>query len=451
MSIQFDITDKRNLMQKLDAMSKHDLLTGLPNGSEFSRQFTCRVNDTAQYGKDFAVTVLDIDDFKSVNDTHGQYMGDELLVQVARRLKSELRAEDIIARIGGDEFALLLCHADQSLQESCTRILTALQAPFRIGGIQLNISASMGIRLCPSGEPADVDHALRHANIALYRAKAENKNCCRVFDADEDLESRKNVQLRNELLSGLANGELEAHFQPIVQLTTSALVGFESLIRWRHPVRGLLPPNDFLPAIENDYQILKIGEWMLTRALEFSQTLFDLNLPHVVSVNIAALHLQHPGFVGLVKSLLDRHSNLPKGSLIIEITESAALTNLRQAINVIMQCKKLGAKFSLDDFGTGFSSLTYLRRLPIDELKIDRAFIKNILVDHEDRSIVRLVTQLSEIFDLKIVAEGIETTEQSKILQELNCDYGQGFGIARPMPLEIALAWAIDSVNGSKP
>ncbi|CAA0102886.1 putative signaling protein [Halioglobus japonicus] len=452
MCIQFDVTDKRDLLRRMDAMTKRDLLTDLPNGAEFSRIFSARANanNAAKLNSEYAVAILDIDDFKIINDIHGQYICDELLVQVARRLSIELQAEHTVARIGGDEFALLLCHSDHYLQEICTRILKTIQAPFWIGGAQLNICASMGIRLCPRNEHVDVDQALRHANIALYRAKSEDKNCWRIFDANEELKSKKNVQLRNEILSGLENNEFEVHFQPIVELATSSLVGFESLIRWQHPERGLLLPKDFLPVVENDFPILMIGEWMLARALEFSQRLFDRNLPHSVSVNIAALHLQHPSFVGVVKKLLERHSNLEQGALVIEITESAALTNLRTAINVILQCKQLGAKFSLDDFGTGFSSLTYLRRLPIDELKIDREFIKHILVDIEDQSIVRLVTQLSELFGLTIVAEGIETEEQSKILQELDCTRGQGFGIAEPMPGDIALEWAIDSVSNPK-
>jgi diguanylate cyclase (GGDEF)-like protein/PAS domain S-box-containing protein len=447
MCIQFDVTDKRELLEKMDAMRKLDMLTNLPNGAEFSRIFSARMNNTANVRKEYAVAVLDIDDFKIANDIHGQYICDELLVQVARRLSIELQNEHTVARIGGDEFALLLCHSDRYLPEICTRILTALQTPFWIGGAQLNVCASMGIRLCPSDEQVDVDQALRHANIALYRAKSENKNCWRIFDANEELKSQQNVQLRKEILSGLENGEFKIFFQPIIELASSTLVGFESLIRWQHPDRGLLLPNQFLPVIENDYPIIMVGEWMLKQALEFSQTLFDRGLPHSVSVNIAALHLQHPSFVGLVKTQLEKHSNLTEGSLKIEITESAALTNLRTAINVILQCKRLGAKFALDDFGTGFSSLTYLRRLPIDELKIDREFIKHILVDIEDQSIVRLVAQLSEIFGLTIVAEGIETADQSRMLQDMNCTLGQGFGIAEPMPDNIALEWAIDSTD----
>lgn len=441
-SIQFDVTDKKNLIQKIDTMAKYDPLTDLPNRNELSNQFEYRRGNPAQYGYRLAVAIVNLDDFKSVNDDYGQHMGDELLILAAERMTLELGPEDVVARIGGDEFALLLCHAENSLDTVIAGLLKSLEEPFYIDGVVLKISASMGIRLQGQGDVAGVDQALRHASIALYRAKSENKNCYRIFDCDEEMKARNRFQLQNEILSGLNNDEFEAHFQPIVHLASSRLAGFESLVRWRHPVRGLLLPKDFLPPIENDKLILRVGEWMLTKALKFSQTLFLADLPHMVSVNIAAMQLQHPGFVGLVKSLLESHSILPRGSLTIEITESAALTNIRTATNVIMRCKKLGVKFALDDFGTGFSPLTYLRQLPIDALKIDRAFIKNILVDDEDLGIVRLVAQLSEIFGLRIVAEGIENSAQCRVLQDLNCEFGQGFGIAAPMPALDALAWA---------
>lgn len=441
-SIQFDVTDRINLIQKIDTMARYDPLTELPNRSELAVQFEqCRSNPT-QYGARFAVGVVNLDDFKSINDAYGQHMGDELLIQVAERIKLELRPDDIVARIGGDEFALLLCHAETSLEKVFKRLLNSLRKPFVIDSMLVKLSASMGIRLHDEGDVVGIDQALRHASIALYRAKSESGDCYRIFDCDEAAKARKLFQLHNEIHNGFTENQFEAYFQPIIHLATSNMVGFESLLRWRHPVRGLLLPREFLPTIEHDTLIIRVGEWMLMQALNFSQTLFEANLPHLVSVNIAALHLQHPGFVGLVKSLLQQHSILPPGSLTIEITESAALTNIRTATNVIMRCKKLGVKFALDDFGTGFSPLTYLRQLPIDGLKIDRLFTKNILINDEDLGIVRIVAQLSQIFGLRIVAEGIENSEQVRVLQDLNCDYGQGFGIAPPMPAVEALAWA---------
>tara|TARA_R110002124_G_scaffold657_11_gene3123 strand:+ start:22148 stop:23929 length:1782 start_codon:yes stop_codon:yes gene_type:complete len=441
-SIQFDVTDRFNLIQKIDSLARYDPLTELPNRTELAHQFEDHRNNPARYGTHFAVAIVNLDDFKSVNDAYGQHMGDELLIQVAERIKLELRPEDVVARIGGDEFALILCHAEMPLERVFKRLLSSLKKPFVIDGMLVKLSASIGIRLCGDADVVGIDQALRHASIALYRAKSESGDCYRIFDCDEAAKARKLFQLHNEIHNGFTGNEFEAYFQPIVHLATSKVVGFESLLRWRHPVRGLLLPREFLPTIENDTLIIRVGEWMLRQALKFSQTLFEANLPHLVSVNIAALHLQHPAFVGLVKSLLQHHSILPPGSLTIEITESAALTNIRTATNVIMRCKKLGVKFALDDFGTGFSPLTYLRQLPIDGLKIDRLFTKNILINDEDLCIVRIVAQLSEIFGLRIVAEGIENSEQAKVLRDLNCEYGQGFGIAPPMPAAEALAWA---------
>jgi len=449
-SIRFDITEKKSLEHKIEHISKIDLLTGLPNRQEFIQQFHARTWKTGCSVQQFAVAVVDIDDFKSINDSHGRPLGDELLVQVADRIRAVLQPTDVLARLGGDEFLLLIDHMEKGLESYCDQFIELFQKPFLIEGVQISISASMGVTRYPIGSTDNVEQALRHADMALYHAKGENKNCYRIFDTSEDSKVKQAFQLRKELLAGFINEEFEAYFQPIINLASSATVGFESLIRWQHPIRGLLSPIEFLPAIEDDDLIVRVGEWMLSEAMQFSQTLYDRGLPHTVTVNIAALHLQHSEFVAHLASTLERHPDLPQGSLVIEITETAALTNIQSAIAVVLRCKTLGVTFALDDFGTGFSSLTYLRRLPVDTLKIDREFIRDILVDPEDLAIVRLVGQLSEIYNLNVVAEGIESDEQSALLVELSCEYGQGYGIAKPMPCLLALAWASSRAAASR-
>ncbi len=393
-----------------------------------------------------AVCYLDLDGFKPVNDQLGHEFGDQLLIEVASRLLSIVRAGDTVARIGGDEFVLLLSEL-ASLDEAeniLARMLGVIADPYPDNDtLQFKLSASIGVTLFPQ-DAAEPDILLRHADQAMYTAKQNGRNCYHFFN----LPLERRMSIRSETLGrirqGLETGEFCLYFQPKVDLDRKVLAGAEALIRWQHPVKGLLEPDEFLSVVENDDLALVMGNWVIREALRHMQIWWRDGLDLQVSINTFARQLRNPDFVASLRQILSEFPDIPPDRLQMEITETASLPELLTVQQTITDCQQLGVGFSIDDFGTGYCSLVYLRHLSATELKIDKSFVLDMLIDHENHAIIESIIALGSAFQRTVIAEGVETSEQIHRLLELGCYVMQGYCIARPMPSEKIVAWVRD-------
>lgn len=437
-----DISQQKAHEAELDRIAHHDPLTGLPNRRLLADRLTQAMARTQREGTVLTVACLDLDGFKPINDTYGHAAGDQLLIELSQRLKTTLRGDDTLARLGGDEFVLLLCGLDdiQASQNSLTRILATVSMPVMLGEQAVQVSASVGVALYPVDE-VDGDTLLRHADQAMYAAKQAGKNRYHVFDPQVDRERQGHRDQLLRLAHALAENEFLFHFQPKVDLLTGDLVGVEALIRWQHPEQGLLYPGAFFDHFNGHSLEIELGEWVIETALTQLEAWQELGLTLRVSVNISANHLLHPDFVARLATLLGQHPAISSDQLELEVLESAAMSDLGRAIEVITRCKKIGVHFALDDFGTGYSSLAYFRRLPVDTLKIDQSFVRDMLIDAEDLAIVESVVRLAQVFGRATIAEGVETLEHASRLIQMGCTQAQGYGIARPMPAHALPAW----------
>ncbi len=438
-----DITFVKQHEKQLERTAHYDALTGIPNRLLLADRMKQAIVQAKREQKMLSVCYLDLDGFKPVNDTLGHQAGDRVLVEIAGRIGSILREGDTIARLGGDEFVVLLPnlnHVEECI-DTVKRLHDAIAQPIFIQDQLVSLTASIGVSVFPDDDN-DSDVLLRHADQAMYIAKQSGKNRYHLFDPAHDQQSRayQNAMLR--IQQGLDNQEFELYYQPKVDLATLQVIGAEALIRWNHPERGLLLPGEFLNDIRNSELEIRLGEWVIDTALSQLMQWCEEGLTMDISVNIAACHLQHEGFVEYLKYRFSEHPNLPAGRLHIEILETAALEDFTEAAQTMEACRVMGARFALDDFGTGYSSLTYLHRLAVDTLKIDQSFVHDMLVDKGDNAIVQGVIALAKAFNLKTVAEGIETMEHFDALLAMGCESGQGYGIARPMPASDFSGWA---------
>ena len=434
-----DITERKAFEEQLAHQAFHDSLTALPNRALFSE----RVRHAMGRGRrraPVAVLMLDVDNFKRINDSLGPTAGDRLLVALAARIQALLRHEDTLARLGGDEFGILIEHArsaDDPVQLA-TRVQRALQEPFTLDAGEIFASASIGI--ATASDHASADDLLRDADAAVYAAKSRGKAQHRVFERTMNADAAARLQLEGDLRHAVAREELVLHFQPIVDLTTGNLAGFEALVRWRHPERGLLSPAAFVPMAEESGLIVSIGQWVMTQACRQARAWQDLlpaAQPLLMSINISALQLQLPDFADHVRLALAETGADPR-SLQFEITESALLADEAATIRVMHWLRELGIKLALDDFGIGYSSMAYLKSFPVDVLKIDRSFISRLGDDPEDTAIVRSLIALGKSLKLRVSSEGVETREQLEHLRSHDCEHAQGYLFARPMPLDAA-------------
>ncbi len=440
-SIRFDVTEKRKFLETLQWQAEHDELTGLPNRFLLSKALDQAIVKAKSQPSTVAVGVLDLDGFKQINDRYGHEIGDRLLVAVADRLKHSMRIEDTVARLGGDEFVLILGVRDPKVLESALqRLLAALSAVYIIDGIGINISASIGVTLYPN-DNENADTLLRHADQAMYKAKQSGRNRFHLFDVSKDKMDKSAFDTVIRVRQALHDGELCLHYQPKISLSSGAVIGFEALLRWQHPRDGLILPQYFIPLIEQSDLIVEIGEWVIDQALSQIEQWADLGHLWSVSVNIAALHLKKENFVKSLKFLLDSHPNVLLQMLDIEITESVVIENLPHVTQCLIACQDLGVTFSLDDFGTEYSSLSYLKQLPTQSIKIDKSFIRDILIDKDSLGLTKAIIGLAKSFNREVIAEGVETVEQEVLLMNLGCDVAQGYGIAKPMPVEKVLSW----------
>jgi diguanylate cyclase (GGDEF)-like protein/PAS domain S-box-containing protein len=437
-----DITVLKEHQRQLEHIAHYDALTGLPNRVLLGDRLLQAIAQTRRHEKLMALVYFDLDGFKPVNDTYGHDLGDELLVAVAQCMKKVLRQGDTLARLGGDEFVIVLTDLDDvaECREILFRLLRVCATPHAVRNHVLSISASMGVTLFPL-DGSDPDTLLRHADQAMYQAKQAGKNRFHLFDPEQDRLARTHRESLQHISQALANNEFVLYYQPKVNMRTGAVIGAEALIRWQHPQRGLLPPGEFLPVIEDSDTIVDIGDWVLDTALTQIEAWHAQGLDIAVSVNISARQLQRDDFVSRLMEKLAAHSEVSADRLELEVLETAALEDIARVSQVMEVCRNLGVSFSLDDFGTGYSSLTYLKRLPANELKIDQSFVRDMLQDPEDMAIVEGIIGLAAAFRRTVIAEGVETAEHGQLLLRLGCDLGQGYGIARPMPAQAMPDW----------
>lgn len=440
-----DITLIKAHEHQLEHIAHYDALTNLPNRVLLADRLTHGIMVSGRRGQSLAVAYLDLDGFKAINDTHGHGVGDRFLVKLAERLKTALREGDTLARIGGDEFVAVLL--DLETQQDCDvilqRMLQAAAEPVDIDGLRLQVSASIGVTLYPQ-DGADADVLIRHADQAMYNAKQAGKNRYHLFDVQYD-EAQKNRRVSQQRIRlGLERGEFVLHYQPKVNMRHGQIVGMEALVRWQDPDRGLVPPCDFLPFIEDHALGIQLGEWVIDRALAQMDEWLQMGLELPVSVNVSAVHLQRSHFASRLGELLGAHPRVPGSMLELEVLETSALEDVAQVSQLMTDCMRHGVKFSLDDFGTGYSSLTYLKRLPATLLKIDQSFVRDMLDDADDLAIVQGVIGLANAFGHSVIAEGVETEAHGSRLLQLGCELAQGYGISRPLPAQQIPQWVAD-------
>ncbi|MBD1861162.1 MULTISPECIES: EAL domain-containing protein [Trichocoleus] len=434
---QTDVTSRKQVEKQLLHDAFHDVLTGLPNRALFMDRLGLSIERSKRPGNNlFAVLFLDLDRFKVINDSLGHMIGDQLLISIARRLEACLRGGDTVARLGGDEFTILL--DDISDLDDATRIANrihhALQSPFNLQGQEVFTSVSIGIALSETGYdwPEDL---LRDADTAMYRAKSLGRACHKVFDRTMHLRAVELLHLETDLRRAIERQELRLHYQPIVSLTTGRIHGFEALIRWQHPERGLMSPAEFIPVAEETGLIVPVGLWVLREACQQAQKWqkqFSTSFPLTMSVNLSGKQFSQPDLIGQIEQILQATA-LDARSLKLEITESVMMENAESATKMLLRLKALGVQLHIDDFGTGYSSLSYLHRFPIDQLKIDRSFVKRLGADDESAEIVRAIVTLAHNLGIHVTAEGVETAEQLTQLRALECEYGQGYFFFQPL------------------
>jgi len=437
-----DITDLKNTQERLESLVNFDVLTGLPNRMLLADRLHQALANAQRHKRLLAVCFLDLDGFKPINDRYGHEAGDRFLIEVGKRLTHTLRAGDTVARLGGDEFVLLVADLRDyaEMEVAAERILECVSRPFLIGDVELGVSASIGITIYPLDD-SDPDTLLRHADQSMYQAKQLGRNRYQLFDMEADSDQQNRHQQLERVRQALQHGEFVLYYQPKVNMRTGDVIGLEALIRWRHPVRGIVGPLEFLPLVEQTPLIVDIGEWVLHEALAQMTSWALDGLPIAVSVNIAARHFQHIDFVPRLRSILTEYPEVSPGLLELEILESAALEDVAMVRSVMGACQAIGVRFALDDFGTGYSSLSYLKRLPANTLKIDQSFVRDMLEDQEDLAIIEGVIGLATVFKMNVIAEGVETAEHGLLLMRFGCDDAQGYGIARPMPVDAVAAW----------
>ncbi|WP_372927482.1 EAL domain-containing protein [Marinobacter sp.] len=433
-----DITALKNHARELDRAANYDELTGLPNRQLLEERLRRARAHADRQQRGLSVCYLDLDGFKGINDRLGHATGDQALKTLAERLTRSLRSGDTVARIGGDEFVLLL-QSDRH-EAVYQRVLSSVSSPISVGSESINLTASLGITRYPE-DNTDEEGLIRHADQAMYSAKEKGRNQFHFFDPLLDAHRRERRDQLTAISRALEHHEFELHFQPQIRISDCTVVGFEALIRWNHPEKGMIAPGSFLPTVENSHLEVPMGQWVLREAIHQLNNWLAAGENLAVSINISARHLMDRSFADFLDNYLHSHADLDPGLITLEVLESTALEDINRASNVLEHCQQRGLKVALDDFGTGFSSLTYLRTLPVDLIKIDQSFVHNMQNDASDRAIVESVIFLAQRFSYPVLAEGVETMEQARGLKQMGCDYAQGYGFARPMPAGEVLAW----------
>ena len=432
-----DITGKKQAEDRLKRQAHYDQLTGLPNRALFIETLQWLIEVASRENKKFALLFLDLDRFKNVNDTLGHHIGDQLLIEVAQRLKSCIRKSDIVARLAGDEFTIVIngLKRREEVVKVAKKILQTFATPVNLSGYEFFITTSIGISIFPY-DAITLDNLIKHADSAMYQAKELGKNTYQFYSHELNQKVQEGLELETSLRKALNNNEFVMYYQPQIDLTNKKIVGFEALIRWLHPEKGLLPPEKFIPFAERTDLIIHIGEWVLktacTQWVHWQQQGFP---PIKIAINYSGVQLKRPNQISLISKILKTTGMNPK-YLCLELTESVAMADAENTIKNLQAFKNMGISIAIDDFGTGYSSLSYLKRFPIDTLKIDKSFVKDITIDPDDNAIATTIIVMAQVLGLEVIAEGIETEEQLGLLQNWRCNQGQGYYIYRPLPLE---------------
>lgn len=429
-----DITDRLQAEDQIRHLAGHDALTDLPNRVLFHDRLEQALLSSQRTNRQVVVLFLDLDHFKDVNDTLGHPAGDQLLIEASSRLLECVRRSDTVARFGGDEFAIIATSVDQAQGATmlATRIIESLGRPYFIDGQQVRAGTSVGITLAPV-DGTEADKLLHNADLALYRAKDSERGTYQFYDSQMDTDIRVRKGLERDLAEALEKQQLSLHFQPQIDVKSGRPIGAEVLLRWRHPKRGNVPPSDFIPLAESTGAIVPIGEWVLQEACTEAKRWQELGLPPIpVAVNLSPVQFRKSTLVDTVSRILDDIS-LPPSRLELEVTEGMVMDDAPQMTERLQQLRSLGISLSIDDFGTGHSSLAYLKRFPISKLKIDQSFIRDITTDTSDAAIARTVILLGHNLDMRVVAEGVETADQLSILRSYGCDDIQGYYYCRPI------------------
>ncbi|MGA9060289.1 MAG: EAL domain-containing protein [Terracidiphilus sp.] len=440
-----DITEIKEHEQRLEHIAHYDALTGLPNRALFADRLRQAMAHAHRSKRLLAVAYFDLDGFKAINDRYGHSTGDALMAALALRMKRALREGDTLARLGGDEFAAVILDLDDT--KACTatlnRLLAAAAEEAQIGDVALRASASAGLAFYPQAtEDMDADGLLRQAGQAMYQAKLAGGNRSSIFDPSQDLIVRGRHENIEHIRQALAARQFVLHYQPKVNMRTGKVVGAEALIRWQHPERGLLPPGMFLPVIEDHPLAVELGEWVIESALTQMESWRAEGFDLPISVNVSAFELQQPDFADRLRAQLAAHPQVKPSSLELEVVETSAMQDVVRASQVLAICREIGVSIGLDDFGTGYSSLTYLKRLPANVLKIDQSFVRDMLEEPENLTIIEGVMGLATAFHRQVIAEGVETAEHGLMLLQMGCDLAQGYSVAMPMPACDLAAWA---------
>jgi len=438
-----DITPLKDQQKALEHLAHYDQLTALPNRRLFADRYQQAVAHCSRHNNKMAICFLDLDNFKQINDNYGHDFGDELLINVANRLTNALRGEDTACRFGGDEFAILMLNIDSTehCEASVQRIYEFLTQPYTISNQIFNITASFGLTIYPD-DNADLDTLIRHADQAMYQAKLAGRNQVKLFNPYEASSIHKTSALFQAIEYGIEHDQFELYYQPKVNVKTGKAFGVEALIRWQHPEKGMLFPDSFLPEINGSELESKLGNWVIDQAIKQQQQWQNSDVALEVSVNISSNHIQATDFIDVLETTFKKYPTVSPESLQLEILESSALGDHVLVSQIINTCEeRLGIKVALDDFGTGYSSLTHLRNLPVETIKIDRSFVRDLLEDPNDFTIIEGIISLGKAFHRNLIAEGVETIEHGLMLLTMGCDQFQGYQIAKPMPAGQITAW----------
>lgn len=431
-----DLRERRSAEEKIRYLAEHDGLTGLANRSVMQARLSQALEQAGATGEELAVICIDLDHFKEANDLHGHLTGDAVLAETARRLQRSVNAPSFAARLGGDEFVIVQIGAGEqprAASELCGRLLEALAVPIAIDDQLVQVGASMGVSIYPH-DGRDGEALLVGADMALYRAKEDGRGVYAFFKREMDQAIRERRALARELRQAITAEELVLHYQPLARAEDGEVCGFEALVRWRHPLRGMIPPMEFIPVAEESGLILPLGEWVLRRACADAAA---WTKPLRIAVNLSPVQLHQTDLPSLVHEVL-LDSGLSPGRLELEITETALFKDYQRALDNLRRLKALGVRIAMDDFGTGFSSLSTLQSFPFDKLKIDKSFVENIHRHDRATAIVRAVLSLGRSLDIPVTAEGVETAEQLEFLRGESCAEVQGYAIGRPAPLEVS-------------
>jgi diguanylate cyclase (GGDEF)-like protein len=444
--ISIDITEQKTQREQIDHFRHNDALTGLPNRRTFVAKLAQTMADRDPASSKLAVAYIDLDGLSAINNAYGREIGNEVVLEVSRRLQLSIDQDHYIGHIGGDEFALMLSHQDQlaSYTDSMQHLLAVISEPICLQHLTVPVTASIGMALYAQSEAVDAEQLLRQADQAMYLAKLAGKNRYHLFDPTNDENTREKLAHIEDIRRGLLQGEFVLYYQPKVNLLSGEVIGFEALIRWQHPTRGLLMPSTFIPLLDQHPAAISLGNWVIEHALSQIAAWQRLGLTTVVSVNIDAMQLHDPDFIGRLQRQLLAQPSVKPGQLELEILETGAMENMPHVSALIGELQELGISCSLDDFGTGYSSLTFLKQLTAHTIKIDKSFVLGMLDDAEDATIVNSVLSLAHNFDRRALAEGVETEAHGKALIEFNCEFGQGYAIARPMPGEQVIGWVAE-------